>query len=271
MVPEEKERTLIRLLQGYNSSIVAFSGGVDSSYLAFMANQVMGARARLVTGLSPSVSAMQERLVRDFVARFGVNHVFIHTSEAEDVRYAANPSNRCYFCKSELFSKLEELRLKWDVEVIFDGSNADDAGEYRPGRQAAAEQSVRSPLMEAGLSKQDIRELSRKWGLPTWNLPSMPCLASRLPYGVEVTPTRLSEVEQAEAYIRELGFVEFRVRHHDGLARLEISPREMPKALDISLFESINRKLREIGFHYVTLDLQGFRSGSLNEQLPVLD
>ena len=267
MTPEEKERQLIRFIEGYNSSIVAFSGGVDSSYLAFISNRVLAAEARVVTAISASVSELQQTLVRDFVARYGLNHRFITTDELEDPNYSANPSNRCYFCKSELFDELRRLRQEWGVAVVFDGSNADDLGDYRPGRQAAEEREIVSPLIEAGMTKEDIRQRSRHWDLPTWDLPSMPCLASRLPYGVEVTPEKLSQVEKAEAFLRGIGFQEFRVRHHEELARLEIAPSELPRILDVSLFAEINRELKALGYRYVTLDLQGFRSGSLNELL----
>jgi len=269
MSPEEKEHQLIRFIEGYNSSLVAFSGGVDSSYLAFVSNRVLGPAARVVTAISPSVSEMQQALVRDFVDRYGLNHQFITTDEMADPNYVSNPSNRCYFCKSELFDELRRLRQEWGMAVVFDGSNADDLGDYRPGRQAAEEREIVSPLIEAGMTKQDIRERSRAWGLPTWDMPSMPCLASRLPYGVAVTPEKLSQVEKAEAFLRSKGFQEFRVRHHEELARLEIAPSEFPKILDVALFTEINRELKALGYRYVTLDLQGFRSGSLNELLSI--
>ncbi len=269
MTPGEKERELVRFLQGYNSSIVAFSGGVDSSYLAFMANRVMGSAARVVTALSPSVSRMQEELVRHFVADYGLNHQFIETGELDNPSYAENPTNRCYFCKSELFDFLRRLKAEWGVEAVFDGSNADDMGDYRPGRTAAEERAVTSPLIEVGMTKAEIRELSRRWNLPTWDLPAMPCLASRLPYGVTVTREKLSQVERAEDLMRGLGFREFRVRHHESLARIEVAPVEMSRILDLQLFDEINRGMKALGYQYVTLDLQGFRSGSLNELLEI--
>ncbi len=267
MSPKEKESRLVKILEQYPNAIVAFSGGVDSSYLAFMANQVMGDEARIVTALSPSVSKMQESLVREFVSTYKLNHHFIHTGEMDDPRYTANPTNRCYFCKSELYSVLIELKNKWSIDVIFDGSNADDVGDYRPGRTAAYEANVKSPLIEAGIRKEDLRFLSRDWGLPTWNLPAMPCLSSRLPYGVEVTTDRLECIEEAESFIRSLGFKDFRVRHHEDLARIEISQGEFPKIMDLKLFNAINEHLKSLGYQYVTIDLQGFRSGSLNELL----
>lgn len=269
MTPAEKERKLVRFLEGFDGAIVAFSGGVDSSYLAFLSHRVLGSSARIVTALSPSVSRSQEEMVRQFVDRFGVNHQFIRTDELEDPDYAANPSNRCYFCKSELFDRLRRLRKEWNVEAVFDGTNADDLSDFRPGRQAAAEQEIVSPLAEAGMGKADIRERSREWDLPTWDMPATPCLASRLPYGVEVTVEKLRQVDAAESFLRSLGFSEFRVRHHETLARLEISPSEMPRILDQAVFDRINRELKALGYRYVTLDLQGFRSGSLNELLKI--
>ena len=267
MSPKEKELRLLKFLEQYSSSIVAFSGGVDSSYLAFMADRVMGEEARIVTALSPSVSKIQESLVREFVTTYKLNHQFIITAEMDDPHYTANPTNRCYFCKSELYNALIELKKKWKVDVIFDGSNADDVGDYRPGRTAAHEASVKSPLIEAGIRKEDLRFLSRDWGLPTWNLPAMPCLSSRLPYGVEVTAERLEQIEEAESFIRSLGFRNFRVRHHEDLARIEISQGELPKIMSLGLFKTINEHLKSLGYQYVTIDLQGFRSGSLNELL----
>lgn len=264
---EGKERALSQFIGRFRSAIVAFSGGVDSSYLAFIANQVLGDHARVVTGISPSVSQMQQNLVKEFVEKHGLNHVIVDTREMENPSYTTNPSNRCYFCKSELFSYLNRLREEWGVDVVFDGSNRDDVGDYRPGRQAAGEQSVVSPFIEVGLSKEDIRALSKKWGLATWDLPSMPCLSSRFPYGVEITEEKLRQVDRAEAFLRDLGFRNFRVRHHENLARIEIDLQEMPGILDATLLEVINKEFKTIGYHYVTLDLQGFRSGSLNELL----
>src|SRR5690606_2503735 len=251
----------------YQSAIVAFSGGVDSSLLALVAHRVLGERARIVTAVSPSVSAMQEELALQFARRYGMHHRVIYTEEMEDPNYTSNPSNRCYFCKSELYGYLSRLKQDWGVEVIFDGSNADDVGDYRPGRQAAAESEVVSPFIEVGMNKQEIRELSRKWQLPTWDLPAMPCLSSRFPYGVRITREKLRQVEKAEEYLRGLGLKNFRVRHHEEIARIEVDPSEMAGILEVETFEKINYRLKEIGYRYVTLDLQGFRSGSLNELL----
>jgi pyridinium-3,5-biscarboxylic acid mononucleotide sulfurtransferase len=264
---EEKEKQLLELIGRFKSAIVAYSGGVDSAYLAFIANRALGPEARAVTALSPSVSQLQQQLVSDFVSAHGLNHTIVHSAEMENPDYTANPTNRCYFCKSELFTLLARLKQEWGVEVVFDGSNQDDVGDYRPGRQAASEQEVLSPFIEVGLRKEDIRALSRKWGLSTWDLPSMPCLSSRFPYGVEITEEKLRQVDRAEAFLRDMGFRNFRVRHHETLARIEIDLAEMPQILDADLLEVINREFRSLGYHYVTLDMQGFRSGSLNELL----
>jgi pyridinium-3,5-biscarboxylic acid mononucleotide sulfurtransferase len=264
---EEKEEQLMNLIGRYESAIVAYSGGVDSAYLAFVANRVLGPRARAVTALSPSVSRMQHDLVKEFVATHGLNHTIVHSGEMENPDYTTNPTNRCYFCKSELFTLLTRLKGESGAQVVFDGSNQDDVGDYRPGRQAAAEQEIVSPFIEVGLRKEDIRALSRKWGLSTWNLPSMPCLSSRFPYGVEITEEKLRQVDRAEAFLRDMGFRNFRVRHHETLARIEVDRAEMSQMLDPDLLEVINREFRSLGYHYVTLDMQGFRSGSLNELL----
>jgi uncharacterized protein len=201
------------------------------------------------------------------VSAYQLNHQFVHSREMDNPAYVSNPTNRCYFCKSELFSLLGQLRREWQIDVLFDGSNADDLIDYRPGRQAAAERDVVSPLIEVGINKAEVRQLSRKWDLPSWNLPAMPCLSSRFPYGVAVTPEKLRQVEKAEDYLRSLGFREFRVRHHEEIARLEIARSEMPRLLDLDLVGQINETLRSLGYQYIALDLQGFRSGSLNELL----
>ena len=264
---EDKELALQDFIGRYPSAIVAFSGGVDSSYLAFVCNRVLGERARVVTAISASVSERQKSLVSEFVSRYGLNHTVIESREMENPNYTSNPSNRCYFCKSELFSYLKTLKAQWGVSVIFDGSNTDDVGDYRPGRQAAGELDIVSPFIEIGLSKDDIRKLSQKNGLPTWDMPAMPCLSSRFPYGVEITEEKLRQVDRAESYLRDLGFKNFRVRHHDTLARIEIDRAEMPDILDMNLLDVIHQEFKTLGYHYVTLDLKGFRSGALNELL----
>ncbi len=267
MTPEAKEKKLCESLSSFGAVVVAFSGGVDSSYLAYMAHRVLGAKARSVTAISPAVSVFQRRLALDFAHRHGLNHTLVETSEMDDPSYTRNPSNRCYFCKSELYDRLEQLRRQWKAEVVMDGSNRDDREDWRPGRRAAGERKVLSPLMEADLGKEELRALSRKWGLETWDLPAMPCLSSRFPYGVTITPEKLDQVERAEEFLRGLGFLNFRVRHHENLARIEVAVDELPAILKPGVFEAIDRHLRDLGYQFVTLDMGGFRSGSLNRVL----
>lgn len=262
-----KEERLRELFRELESVIVAYSGGVDSSYVAYVANEELGARALCITGQSASLPAYQRAEIDRVVEKFGFQHEVIHTEELENPDYRANNANRCFFCKDELYSKLESVARTRGIKNIVDGSTVDDLGDFRPGRQAAAQHAVRSPLIEVGLSKSEVRELSRKVTLPTWDKPASPCLSSRIAYGTTVTIERLSKIDRGEEILREFGFREFRVRHHDQLVRLEIAQAEMDRALQKELLDELAKKFRELGFKYVTLDLEGFRSGSMNEVL----
>ena len=264
-----RERRLYDVVGSFDSVIVAFRGGVDSSYLAWVATQVLGPAAYCITADSPSYPDHHRQLAVRIARDFQLHHEFVRTSEIDRPEYRANPVNRCYYCKSELYDVLSRLAANRGVAVVVDGSNADDRSDYRPGRKAAREFGVRSPLDEADLTKSDIRELSRRAGLPTWDEPASACLSSRIPYNSEVTPEKLRMIERAEAALRELGFRVCRVRHHDTVARLEIGEDELSRALEHGTRERIVRELRAIGYQYVTIDLQGYRMGSLNEGVPL--
>jgi len=263
---EERLRELFRTLR---SVIVAYSGGVDSSYVAYVANAELGARAVCITGQSASLPSYQNDEIDRVVKNFGFNHEIISTDELDHPEYRANNGNRCYFCKDELYGKLESVARSRGIEHIVDGSTIDDLDDYRPGRQAAKQHAVRSPLIEVGLNKNEVRELSRRATLPTWDKPASPCLSSRIAHGTTVTIERLQKVDRGEEILREFGFREFRVRHHDTLVRLEISTAEMDRVLQKDVVDQLAARFRELGFKYVTLDLHGFRSGSMNEVLPV--
>jgi uncharacterized protein len=264
--PGAKEQALCDTLTSLDSVIVAYSGGVDSAYLAYIAHRTLGDRAVAVTADSPSYPERHRSLAIRIARDFGLRHEIIHTSELERPEYRANPANRCYYCKHELYTHLSRLAESRRA-VVVDGNNADDRGDYRPGRQAAREFGVRSPLDEVDLTKDEIRELSRRAGLPTWDEPASACLSSRIPYHTEVTDAKLRTIERAEQALRALGFRVFRVRHHDDLARIEIARAEMARALEPETSAAIVRDLKAAGYKYVSLDLQGYRMGSLNEGL----
>lgn len=264
---DSKERLLFAQLGQFPSLIVALSGGADSAYLAWAAHRALGTRALSVTAFSPSYSAHDRSVVEEFVRQAGIRHEFVETHEIENPDYRVNAPDRCYFCKDELFSVLDSVAKARGFAAVAYGVNADDTLDFRPGHRAASEHRVVAPLLDAGLSKAEIRELSRRAGLPTWDRPASACLASRLPYGTEVTPERLALVERGEAALRELGFRQFRVRLHEKLARVEISPDEMPLALSVEMTAAIAARLKAAGFTYVALDLEGYRQGSLNEGL----
>jgi uncharacterized protein len=259
-----KYAALLDRLRGLESVCIGYSGGVDSVFLARAAVQALGAeKVLVVTGLSPAYPEVQRSVARACAQQFGLPHLEIDTDELADPNYASNPRNRCYFCKTELWGKLRRVASERGLAAVLDGSNADDAGDIRPGARAAREHGVLSPLQEADLTKAEIRTLSRGLDLPTWDQPAAPCLASRLPYGLAVTTERLSAVERAEEAVRALGIVEFRVRHHGDVARLEVASPEMGRALERA--DALDRTVRAAGFARVLLDIEGYRRGALNE------
>jgi len=264
---EAKRAALYRALGERPSLIVAYSGGIDSAYLAYAATDVLAERALCITADSPSYPAHHRAMAVRLAREFNFHHEIIATAEIERPEYRANPANRCYYCKHELYTRLSAIGRDRGIAVIADGSNADDRGDYRPGRQAAREFGVWSPLDEANLTKDEIRDLAREAGLPTWNEPASACLSSRIPYFSEVTEDKLRMIEQAESALRDLGFRVCRVRHHDTIARLEFGRDEMARAIEPEMADTIDRALRAVGYQHVTVDLRGYRLGSLNDAL----
>src|SRR6516165_478872 len=266
-IADEKESLLLARLAELPSLIVALSGGIDSAYLAWAAHHVLGDRALCVTAISASYSAFDREQVELLLRATGLRHEFIETHELDNPAYRANHSDRCYFCKDELFSALDVMASNRRIAAVAYGLNADDTHDFRPGQRAAAEHRVLTPLLDVGLHKVEIRFLAHRAGVPSWDRPASACLASRLPYGTEVTTERLALVEKGEAALRSLGFRQFRVRLHDKLARIELAPDEMHRALTPQMAADMAAALKEAGFAYVTLDLEGYRQGSFNEAL----
>jgi len=263
----EKEQVLFAKLGEHESMLIALSGGTDSAYLAWAAHRVLGKRALSVTALSPSYSTYDREQLEKFLEATAIRHEFVETHEMEKEAYRANNADRCYFCKDELFAAMDQIAAERNFAATAYGVNADDTFDFRPGHRAAKEHRVLTPLLDAKLHKAEIRYLSERAGLPSWDRPASACLASRLPYGTEVTPERLSLVERGEAALRVLGFRQFRVRLHDKLARIELAPDELPRALSAEMAAAMANALKEAGFTYVALDLEGYRQGSLNESL----
>ena len=262
-----KEQKLFALLKDMGKVIVAYSGGTDSAYLAWAAVQALGENAVAITADSASIPASHKRDAEEFATRFGIRHEYIETFEFENPDYIKNDKNRCFHCKDELFTRLDKVCAERGIENVVYGVNVDDLGDWRPGQGAAKAHNVKAPLVDAGLSKAEIRELSRLAGLPTWDRPAAACLSSRIPYGTAVTKERIKTVEDGEEALKALGFRQFRTRFHGDLVRIEVAVEELPKALTPEMAAKFVEIFKPLGYHYVTLDMQGYRQGSLNEAI----
>jgi len=267
MTLEEKYTKLKEIIKNLDSVAIAFSGGVDSTFLSKVAYDVLGERALAVTARSSTYPEREFKEAKELAEQIGIKQIVIVSEETDIDGFAKNPPNRCYYCKHELFTKVEEVAKEHGIKYVLDGSNLDDVGDFRPGMKAAVDLEVVSPLKDAEFTKDDIRAVSKELGLPTWDKPAFACLSSRFPYGEEINESKLSMVEQAEDYLRDLDLKQLRVRHHGEIARIEVAPEEREKFFSLDKMDEIANKLKEIGFTYVTLDLAGYRTGSMNEVL----
>jgi uncharacterized protein len=265
-----QRETLIETLHGYGRVAVAYSGGIDSTVVAQAAYDALGSAAIAVTAVSESLAAGELEEAQELAQKIGIRHRVIRTEEFADPNYRRNDSDRCYFCKSELYGRLSGMLNELSVDVIASGANTDDLGDYRPGLRAASEHGIRHPLQECGLNKADVRALARGWGLPTWDKPATPCLSSRVAYGEDPTPERVRMIDQAEQWLRQRGLRVLRVRYHKGdLARIEVPLEDLPRFIELQLRGELIVAFRALGFKFVTLDLEGFRSGSMNSVIPI--